>query len=48
MTDAELLARAEELQAEARDFLVAHHVEERLGAAGSVLLVGSYVTGLMA
>ena len=30
-----------------RHGLVAHHVEERLRAAGSVLLVGSYVTGLM-
>jgi predicted nucleotidyltransferase len=47
VTDAELLARAEELQAEASDFLLAHHVEERLRATGSVLLVGSYVTGLM-
>jgi hypothetical protein len=47
VTDAKLLARAEELQAEASDFLVAHDVEERLRATGSVLLVGSYVTGLM-
>jgi predicted ribonuclease YlaK len=48
MTDAQLLACAEKLQAEGRDVLVAHQVEERLRAAGSVLLVGSYVTGLMA
>jgi hypothetical protein len=47
LTDAELLARAEELHAEAHDFLVAHRVEDRLSSAGSVLLVGSYVTGLM-
>lgn len=47
MTDAELLARADDLRDEARDFLSAHRVEERLSAAGRVLLVGSYVTGLM-
>jgi hypothetical protein len=47
MTDAELVARAEKLQTAAHDFLVAHGVEERLGSAGPVLLVGSYVTGLM-
>jgi hypothetical protein len=46
VTDAELLARAEELQAEASDFLVAHHVEERLRAAGSVVLVGTWSSAL--
>jgi hypothetical protein len=47
MTDAELLARADELREEARAFLSTHRVEERLAAAARVLLVGSYVTGLM-
>ena len=46
-SDEELLARQDALQAEARDFLAAHRVEQRLAAAGRVLLVGSYVTGLM-
>lgn len=47
MTNAELLARAETLHAEAQAFLVANQVERRLARAGRVLLVGSYVTGLM-
>ena len=47
MTDAELLARADALHAEAQEFLSAHGVEERLASAGRVLPVGSYVTGLM-
>ena len=47
LTDAELLARQEALQAEARPFLGEHRVVERLEAAGPVVLVGSYVTGLM-
>lgn len=47
LTDAELLARDEALHDEAQSFLAAHRVEQRLAAAGRVLLVGSYVTGLM-
>jgi hypothetical protein len=47
MTDAELLSRADELRVEAEAFLSSHCVEERLAAAGRVLFVGSYVTGLM-
>ena len=47
MTDSELLEREEELHAEAQDFLATHEVEKRLAPAGRVLLVGSYVTGLM-
>jgi hypothetical protein len=47
MTDNELLARERDLHAEAKEFLAAHSVEERLEPAGRVLLVGSYVTGLM-
>jgi hypothetical protein len=47
VTDSELLARAEKLHAGAEEFLAAHRVEERLAPAGRVLLVGSYVTGLM-
>jgi hypothetical protein len=47
VTDAELLARAEALHSEAEGFLAAHRVEERLASVGRVLLVGSYVTGLM-
>jgi hypothetical protein len=43
----ELLVRQERLQAEAHAFLAAHQVERRLAQAGRVLLVGSYVTGLM-
>jgi hypothetical protein len=42
-----LLAREEALHAEAQAFLVANQVERRLARAGRVLLVGSYVTGLM-
>jgi hypothetical protein len=41
------LARQDALQAEARLFLREHEVVERLELAGSVVLVGSYVTGLM-
>ena len=47
MTDAELLAREGALHEEAKDFLAAHRVEETLARAGRILLVGSYVTGLM-
>jgi hypothetical protein len=47
LSDAELLAREEALQAEAQAFLLANQVERRLARAGRVLLVGSYVTGLM-
>src|SRR6266487_4671461 len=47
MTNAELLAREEALHTEAQAFLVANQVEGRLARAGRVLLVGSYVTGLM-
>jgi hypothetical protein len=47
VTDAELLARAEALHAEAREFLATHRVKERLAFAGRVVPVGSYVTGLM-
>ena len=47
LTDAELLARAEALHAEAEGFLAAHQVERRVAAVGRVLFVGSYVTGLM-
>jgi hypothetical protein len=47
LTDAELLARQERLQAEARAFLEHHRVEWSLAPAGRVVLVGSYVTGLM-
>jgi hypothetical protein len=43
----ELLVRQERLQAEATAFLAAHQVELMLAQAGRVLLVGSYVTGLM-
>jgi hypothetical protein len=47
MTDGELLAREQALHVEAQAFLVANQVERRLALAGPVLLVGSYVTGLM-
>ena len=47
LSDDELLARQAALQAEARAFLATHRIEERLALAGSVLLVGSYTTGLM-
>jgi hypothetical protein len=47
LTDAELLARQDRLQAEACDFLELHRVERLLAPAGRVVLVGSYVTGLM-
>ena len=46
-SDDELLGREAELHAEARTFLDAHGVEARLAAAGRVVLVGSFVTGLM-
>jgi predicted nucleotidyltransferase len=47
LADAELLARQEALQAEARAFLVGQRVEPRLARTGRVVLVGSYATGLM-
>jgi hypothetical protein len=47
LSDAELLARQDALQGEARAFLLANGVEQRLARAGRVLAVGSYVTGLM-
>ena len=47
LTDAELLAREHALHAEGRSFLAAHAVEPRLVRVGRVLLVGSYMTGLM-
>jgi hypothetical protein len=45
--DDELLERAAELRTEGRAFLDRHAVEPRLAQAGSVVLVGSIVTGLM-
>jgi hypothetical protein len=45
--DDELLERAAALRAEGRAFLDQHAVEQRLAQAGSVELVGSFVTGLM-
>ena len=45
--DDELLERAAALRAEGRAFLDRHAVEPRLAQAGSVVLVGSIVTGLM-
>lgn len=42
-----MLARAVALRAEGRAFLDRHDVEARLSQAGSVQLVGSFVTGLM-
>ena len=47
MIDAELLSRQDALQAEARLFLREHGDVGRLEPAGTVVLVGSYVTGLM-
>lgn len=47
MRDDELLDRAAALRAEGRAFLDRHAVEQRLTQAGSVELVGSFVTGLM-
>lgn len=47
LRDRELLARAAALGGEGRAFLDRHAVERRLGQAGSVELVGSFVTGLM-
>jgi len=47
MRDDELLDRAAALRAEGRAFLDRHAVEQRLAQAGSVELVGSFVTGLM-
>jgi hypothetical protein len=43
----QLLERAAALRAEGRAFLDRHAVELRLAPAGSVQLVGSFVTGLM-
>jgi hypothetical protein len=45
--DDELLERAAALRAEGRALLDRHAVEQRLAQAGSVELVGSFVTGLM-
>lgn len=47
LRDDELLERAAALRAEGRAFLDRHAVEPRLAEAGSVELVGSFVTGLM-
>ena len=47
LSDAELLARQDRLQAEACDFLELHRVERLLAPAGRIIVVGSYVTGLM-
>lgn len=47
LRDDELLERAAALRAEGRAFLDRHAVEQRLAQAGSVELVGSFVTGLM-
>ena len=47
LRDDELLERATALQAEGRAFLDRHAVEPLLSQAGSVVLVGSIVTGLM-
>ena len=47
LDDDELLERAAALRAEGRRFLDRHAVEPRLARAGSVELVGSFITGLM-
>ena len=47
LQDDELLARATNLRAEAEAFLGEHRVEALLAPVGNVLLVGSFVTGLM-
>ena len=47
LRDDELLERAAALRAEGRAFLDRHAVELRLAEAGSVELVGSFVTGLL-
>jgi hypothetical protein len=47
LRDDELLERAAALRAEGRAFLDRHAVETRLAAAGQVVPVGSFVTGLM-
>ena len=47
LSDDELLERAAALRAAGRAFLDRHSVEPRLAQAGSVELVGSFVTGLM-
>ena len=47
LRDDQLLERAASLRAEGRAFLDRHAVEPRLAQAGSVELVGSFVTGLM-
>ena len=46
LSDDELLERAAALRVEGRVFLDRHDVEQRLAPAGSVELVGSYVSGL--
>ena len=47
LADDELLERAAALCAEGRAFLERYAVEPRLAEAGSIELVGSFVTGLM-
>jgi len=47
LRDDELLERAAGLRTEGRAFLDRHEVEARLEHAGRVVLVGSFVTGLM-
>ena len=47
MDASELLERQDRLHAEARAFLGSHQIESTLAQVGRVLLVGSYVTGLM-
>ena len=47
LRDDQLLERAAALRTEGRAFLDRHAVEPRLAQAGSVELVGSFVTGLM-
>jgi len=47
LLDDQLLERAAALRTEGRAFLDRHAVEPRLAQAGSVELVGSFVTGLM-
>jgi len=47
LRDDQLLERASALRTEGRAFLDRHAVEPRLAQAGSVELVGSFVTGLM-
>ena len=47
MTDAELLARQDALQREARELASRHRIDECLARLGRVIPVGSAVTGLM-